>query len=170
MKADVKGFLRKSILYYTIIASASLMLFIRLWKNGRGWEGRWCKGGCMTWKIIKNLRPSKMSLKHFQKSSTYSGRQAGSTSVWVTLEPDSILGTENWNGCFVICPRALVLPLPEWFVSLRRSISALSPHHLPLAHSPAVPAFYTGVTIRVVSPGDRMQLKNHSSKNFWVTV
>jgi len=40
MKEDVKGFLRKSILYYTIIASASLMFFIRLQKNGRGWKVR----------------------------------------------------------------------------------------------------------------------------------
>lgn len=36
MKENGRGFLKKSILYYTIIASASLMLFIRLRKNERG--------------------------------------------------------------------------------------------------------------------------------------
>lgn len=61
MKENVEGFLRKSILYYTIIASAGLMFFIRMEEAGRSDDAN---GGCMTSKVTENLRPNKMPRHH----------------------------------------------------------------------------------------------------------
>lgn len=135
MKEDVKGFLRKSILYYTIIASASLMFFIRLRKNGIGWEFRWCKRWLHDleshqeiWGLVKCPDVFKIfsKIQHLLWKANCSYICLDDTLA--QYKPGH---TYNWNGWSIIHPKALIIPLPEWFVSLRKSVSVLSPLIFP---------------------------------------